>query len=74
MLKRSEVDGDPVGFSEFIRGCMRREPTVIIVGECLDRADMGSLIDAANAGVAQTTILAFDFERMRRALELKEAG
>jgi len=38
-----------------IRGCMRREPTDIIVGECRDAATMAAAIHAAISGHVLTT-------------------
>jgi len=44
-------------FADFIRACMRAEPTDIIVGECRDSETMASAIQAAISGHALTTTL-----------------
>lgn len=58
---QSEIPRNLPSFESFIRGCMRREPTDIIVGECRDSPTMGAAIQAAISGhVLTTTIHAND--------------
>ena len=58
---QSEIPRNLPSFEAFIRGCMRREPTDIIVGECRDSTTMGAAIQAAISGhVLTTTIHAND--------------
>lgn len=58
---QSEIPRNLPSFEAFIRGCMRREPTDIIVGECRDSSTMGAAIQAAISGhVLTTTIHAND--------------
>lgn len=58
---QSEIPRNLPSFEAFIRGCMRREPTDIIVGECRDSPTMGAAIQAAISGhVLTTTIHAND--------------
>lgn len=54
-MNQSEVPRDMPSFAAFIRGCMRREPSDIIVGECRDAETMGAAIQAAISGHALTT-------------------
>lgn len=60
-ISQTEIPRDLPSFEAFIRGCMRREPTDIIVGECRDSATMSAAIQAAISGhVLTTTIHATD--------------
>jgi defect-in-organelle-trafficking protein DotB len=60
-LNQTEIPRDLPSFEAFIRGCMRREPTDIIVGECRDSLTMSAAIQAAISGhVLTTTIHAND--------------
>ena len=54
---QTEIPRDLPSFEAFIRGCMRREPTDIIVGECRDSTTMGASIQAAISGHALTTTI-----------------
>jgi defect in organelle trafficking protein DotB len=54
---QSEIPRDLPTFEAFIRGCMRREPTDIIVGECRDSTTMSASIQAAISGHALTTTI-----------------
>ena len=54
-MNQTEVPRDIPSFPLFIRGCMRREPTDIIVGECRDSETMGAAIQAAISGHLLTT-------------------
>ena len=54
-INQSEIPKDISSFPKFIRGCMRREPTDIIVGECRDSETMGAAIQAAISGHLLTT-------------------
>jgi len=54
-INQTEVPRDIASFPAFIRGCMRREPTDIIVGECRDSDTMGAAIQAAISGHTLTT-------------------
>jgi defect-in-organelle-trafficking protein DotB len=54
-VNQSEIPRDMPNFPAFIRGCMRREPTDIIVGECRDSETMGAAIQAAISGHTLTT-------------------
>jgi defect-in-organelle-trafficking protein DotB len=56
-INQTEVPRDLPSFEAFIRGCMRREPTDIIVGECRDSTTMGASIQAAISGHALTTTI-----------------
>jgi defect-in-organelle-trafficking protein DotB len=56
-INQSEIPRDLPTFEEFIRGCMRREPTDIIVGECRDTATMSAAIQAAISGHTLTTTI-----------------
>lgn len=56
-INQSEIPRDLPDFLEFIRGCMRREPTDIIVGECRDSGTMSAAIQAAISGHALTTTI-----------------
>ena len=56
-ISQTEIPRDLPSFEAFIRGCMRREPTDIIVGECRDTATMGASIQAAISGHALTTTI-----------------
>ena len=56
-IVQTEVPRDIPSFEAFIRGCMRREPTDIIVGECRDTTTMGASIQAAISGHALTTTI-----------------
>ncbi|MBN8909758.1 MAG: Flp pilus assembly complex ATPase component TadA, partial [Rhodospirillales bacterium] len=60
-INQTEIPRDMPSFPLFIRGCMRREPTDIIVGECRDSETMGAAIQAAISGhVLTTTVHAND--------------
>lgn len=60
-MAQTEIPRDLPSFERFIRGCMRREPTDIIVGECRDSVTMTAAIQAAISGhVLTTTIHAND--------------
>jgi defect-in-organelle-trafficking protein DotB len=56
-MNQSEIPRDLESFPAFIRGCMRREPTDIIVGECRDSETMGAAIQAAISGHLLTTTI-----------------
>ena len=56
-INQTEIPRDLPSFESFIRGCMRREPTDIIVGECRDSTTMGASIQAAISGHALTTTI-----------------
>jgi len=56
-MNQSEIPKDYPSFDAFLRGCMRREPTDIIVGECRDGATMTASINAAISGHALTTTI-----------------
>ena len=60
-INQTEIPQDLPTFEAFIRGCMRREPTDIIVGECRDSVTMTAAVQAAISGhVVTTTIHAND--------------
>jgi defect-in-organelle-trafficking protein DotB len=75
-LNQTEIPRDLPSFEAFIRGCMRREPTDIIVGECRDSVTMSAAIQAAISGhVLTTTIHANDMAlTMQRIASLCPAG
>ena len=75
-ISQTEIPRDLPSFEAFIRGCMRREPTDIIVGECRDTATMSASIQAAISGHAlTTTIHASDVPlTMQRIASLCAAG
>jgi defect-in-organelle-trafficking protein DotB len=54
-MNQTEIPRDIASFAAFIRGCMRREPTDIIVGECRDTETMAAAIQAAISGHLLTT-------------------
>jgi len=54
-IDQTEIPRDLPTFEAFIRGCWRREPTDIIVGECRDGPTMAAAVNAAMAGSALTT-------------------
>ncbi|WOJ91771.1 ATPase, T2SS/T4P/T4SS family (plasmid) [Methylocapsa polymorpha] len=56
-INQTEIPRDLPSFEAFIRGCMRREPTDIIVGECRDSVTMAAAIQAAISGHALTTTI-----------------
>ena len=56
-ISQTEIPRDLPSFEAFIRGCMRREPTDIIVGECRDTTTMSASIQAAISGHALTTTI-----------------
>ena len=56
-INQTEVPRDLPSFAAFIRGCWRREPTDIIVGECRDSETMAAAVNAAMAGSALTTTM-----------------
>ena len=60
-ISQTEIPRDLPTFEGFIRGCMRREPTDIIVGECRDSVTMTAAVQAAISGhVLTTTVHAND--------------
>lgn len=60
-INQTEIPRDLPSFEAFIRGCMRREPTDIIVGECRDSLTMTAAVQAAISGhVLRTTLHADD--------------
>jgi defect-in-organelle-trafficking protein DotB len=75
-INQSEIPRDMESFAAFIRGCMRREPTDIIVGECRDSETMSAAIQAAISGhVLTTTVHANDVPlTMQRIASLCPAG
>jgi len=56
-INQTEIPRDLPTFPAFIRGCMRREPTDIIVGECRDSETMDAAIQAAISGHVLTTTI-----------------
>lgn len=56
-IDQTEIPRDLPSFPAFIRGCWRREPTDIVVGECRDAPTMAAAVNAAMAGSALTTTL-----------------
>jgi len=56
-ITQTEIPRDLPTFEAFIRGCMRREPTDIIVGECRDSVTMSAAVQAAISGHALTTTI-----------------
>ena len=75
-INQTEIPRDLSTFEAFIRGCMRREPTDIIVGECRDGATMAAAIHAAISGhVLTTTVHANDVAlTMQRIVSLCPPG
>ena len=75
-MNQTEIPRDLSTFEAFIRGCMRREPTDIIVGECRDAATMAAAIHAAISGhVLTTTVHANDVAlTMQRIVSLCPLG
>ena len=75
-MNQTEIPRDMASFPAFIRGCMRREPTDIIVGECRDSETMGAAIQAAISGhVLTTTVHSNDVAlTMQRIASLCPAG
>jgi len=75
-MNQTEIPRDLSTFEAFIRGCMRREPTDIIVGECRDAATMAAAIHAAISGhVLTTTVHANDVAlTMQRIVSLCPPG
>lgn len=75
-IDQSEIPRDHASFADFIRGCWRREPTDIIVGECRDSETMAAAIHATIAGAALTTTLHVKNAPLtvRRALTLLPPG
>ncbi len=75
-INQSEIPRDMESFAAFIRGCMRREPTDIIVGECRDSETMSAAIQAAISGhLLTTTVHANDVPlTMQRIASLCPAG
>jgi len=59
-MAQTEIPRDLPTFEAFVRGCMRREPTDIIVGECRDSLTMAASIHAAISGHAVTTTIHAD--------------
>ena len=64
-INQTEIPRDLPTFAAFIRGCMRREPTDIIVGECRDSETMDAAIQAAISGPCAD----HDDPRQRRAAD-----
>ncbi len=56
-ISQSEIPRSIPSFERFIRGCMRREPTDIIVGECRDGPTMTASVQAAISGHVLTTTI-----------------
>lgn len=56
-INQSEIPENLPNFQAFIRGCMRRELTDIVVGECRDGETMDAAINAAMAGNTLTTTI-----------------
>lgn len=56
-IEQTEIPRDLPTFEAFIRGCWRREPTDIIVGECRDGSTMAAAANAAMAGSVLTTTI-----------------
>lgn len=56
-INQTEIPRDLPSFEAFIRGCMRREQTDIIVGECRDSATMVAAANAAMTGSLLTTTI-----------------
>lgn len=56
-ISQTEIPRDLPNFEGFIRGCMRREPTDIIVGECRDGVTMTAAVQAAISGHVLTSTL-----------------
>lgn len=56
-INQTEVPRDLPSFEAFIRGCMRREETDIIVGECRDSPTMTAAVNAAMTGSLLTTTI-----------------
>lgn len=54
-INQTEIPQNVETFPAFIRGCMRREPTDIIVGECRDGSTMTAAVQAAISGHVLTT-------------------
>ena len=75
-INQTEIPRDLSTFEAFIRGCMRREPTDIIVGECRDGATMAAAVHAAISGhVLTTTVHANDVAlTMQRIVSLCPPG
>ena len=75
-MNQTEIPRDLSTFEAFIRGCMRREPTDIIVGECRDGATMAAAVHAAISGhVLTTTVHANDVAlTMQRIVSLCPPG
>ena len=75
-INQTEIPRDLPTFEAFIRGCMRREPTDIIVGECRDGATMTAAVQAAISGhVLTSTVHAPDVPlTMQRIASLCPAG
>ena len=56
-MSQCEIPRDVETFDEFIRACMRKEPTDIVVGECRDEATMRAAVQAAISGHVLTSTL-----------------
>ncbi len=56
-IAQTEIPRDLPSFERFIRGCMRREPSDIIVGECRDGPTMTAGVQAAISGHVLTTTI-----------------
>ena len=75
-INQTEIPRNLASFEDFVRGCMRRELTDIVVGECRDGPTMVAAINAAMVGgVLTTTIHADDVPlMMQRAAALCPVG
>jgi defect in organelle trafficking protein DotB len=56
-IAQTEIPRDLPTFEAFIRGCMRREPTDVIVGECRDGVTMTAAVQATITGHAMTATI-----------------
>ncbi len=56
-INQTEIPRDLPSFEAFIRGCMRREATDLIVGECRDSPTMVAAVNAAMTGSLLTTTI-----------------
>jgi defect-in-organelle-trafficking protein DotB len=75
-IAQLEIPRDLPDFQEFIRACMRQEPTDIVVGECRDPNTMEAAVQAAISGHRlTTTIHTFDASStIRRIVSLCPAS
>lgn len=56
-INQTEIPRDLPSFAAFVRGCMRREPSDIIVGECRDAETMDAAVQASISGHRVTTTI-----------------